>query len=112
MSVPLDVSLDEQTAADGTALIDVVLTTAEGRRHVIYRGVDRPHVEEVVADLRAGRLDPIAVQQVFRDTVLARSGGPRSVYVRGMPLPMPFKTGQAGDRWAEAQRRIAALRAR
>lgn len=103
--------LVETEAADGTRLFDVVIDLPDGRDQVIYRGQDRAHVDAVRADIEAGRLDPIAVQAVFRDVLLTRAGRPQPVFIRGVPVPLTWGKGAARDRWAEAQRRIEALRA-
>jgi hypothetical protein len=69
-------------------------------------------VDGVRADVEAGRLDPLEVQQVLRDVILARSGRPQPVFIRGLPIPRSGKSGTVADRWDEARRRIEALRAK
>jgi hypothetical protein len=102
--------LVEQEAADGSRLFDVVIDAADGSERAIYRGADREHVESVRADVEKGRLDPLEVQKVLREVILARSGRPQPVFIRGLPIPRPGKGGNIGDRWIEAMRRIEALR--
>jgi hypothetical protein len=108
----LPARLVEQQAADGSRLFDVVVDAADGSERAIYRGVDREHVDGVRADVEAGRLDPLEVQQVLRDVILARSGRPQPVFIRGLPIPRSGKSGTVADRWDEARRRIEALRAK
>lgn len=108
----LPARLVEQQAADGSMLFDVVIDVADGSERAIYRGVDREHVEGVRADIETGRLDPLEVQQILREVVLARRGLPQPVFIRGLPLPRSGKRGTLGDRWIEARRRIELLRAK
>ena len=103
--------LVEQAAADGSMLYDVVADLADGSDRVVYRGADRAHVAGVLDDLVDGRLPLDAVQAVFREVVLARHGGPRTLLLGRWALPMPFKAGRAQDRWTAAAARIDALRA-
>jgi hypothetical protein len=102
--------LVEQEAADGSRLYDLVVDLPDGREQVIYRGDDRAHVDGVRADVVAGRLDPLAVQAVFREVILTRTGRPQPVFIRGVPIPLTWGKGSAGSRWKEARRRIEALR--
>jgi len=111
MTTRIDPQLVEVAAADGTTLYDLVVALRSGDDRVIYRGVDRAHVEAVRSDIVAGRLDPVAVQAVFREVILVRSGRPQPMFVRGIPIPLSWGKGKAGDRWQEARRRIEALRA-
>lgn len=108
----LPARLVEQQAADGSRLFDVVVDAVDGSERAIYRGADREHVDSVRADVEAGRLDPLDVQQVLREVILARSGRPQPVFIRGLPIPRSGKSGTVADRWDEARRRIEALRAR
>jgi hypothetical protein len=108
----LPARLVEQQAADGSPLFDVVVDAADGSERAIYRGVDREHVDSVRADVEAGRLDPLDVQQVVREVILARSGRPQPVFIRGVPIPRSGRSGTVADRWNEARRRIEALRAK
>jgi len=108
----LPARLVEQQAADGSRLFDVVVDAADGSERAIYRGADREHVESVRADIEAGCLDPLEVQQVLREVILPRSGRPQPVFIRGFPIPRSGKRGKIGDRWDEARRRIEALRAK
>jgi len=103
--------LAEHLAADGSPLFDVVADAADGTDRVIYRGPDRAHVAGVLDDLTAGRLQIAEVQAVLQQVILSRSGGPKTVFVGGRPLPWPFKPGTPQDRWAAAAERIGALRA-
>ena len=108
----LPARLVEQQAADGSRLFDVVVDAADGSERAIYRGVDREHVDGVRADVEAGRLDPLEVQKVLREVILARSGRPQPVFIRGFPIPRSGKSGTVADRWGEARRRIEVLRAK
>jgi hypothetical protein len=102
--------LVEHEAADGSKLYDLVVDLPDGTDPVLYRGVDREHVDSVRTDLAAGRLEPMAVQAVFREVILPRAGRPQPVFIRGVPVPLSWGKGAAGDRWAEARRRIETLR--
>lgn len=104
----VDARLDEHAAADGTALFDLVVDK-DSADHVIYRGIDRAHVERVQRALAGGSLDAYAVQRVLTEVILRRGGAPRSMFVRGMPVPMSGRTGTPADRWAEARAQIEAL---
>jgi hypothetical protein len=105
--------LVEHLAADGSVLFDVVADVVTGQapgERVIYRGPDRAHVASVLDDLQTGRLQLAAVQAVMQEVILARHGGPRTLLLGRVALPLPFKTGAPQDRWAAAAQRIEALR--
>jgi hypothetical protein len=45
--------------------------------------------------------------------ILPRRGAPQPVLIRGIPIPQTWgRGGSAEERWAEARRRIDALRAK
>lgn len=104
----VETRLIEHAAVDGTALFDLVIVR-DSADHVIYRAIDRAHVERVQRALADGSLDAYAVQRVLTDVILRRGGAPRSMFVRGMPIPMSGRTGTPADRWAEARRQTEAL---
>jgi hypothetical protein len=104
----VDARLDEHAAADGTALFDLVVNE-NSAEHVIYRGIDRAHVERVRRALVDGSIDVYAVQRVLTEVVLRRGGAPRSMFVRGMPIPLPGTSGTPKDRWTEARAQMEAL---
>jgi hypothetical protein len=104
----VDARLEEHAAADGTALFDLVVVE-QSAEHVIYRGIDRAHVERVQTALAGGSIDVFAVQRVLTEVILRRGGAPRSMFVRGMPVPLPGTAGTPRDRWTEARAQMEAL---
>jgi hypothetical protein len=108
-ALPLDIRIREQAdSGRPTVVADPDGEIARSTRR--SRADDRGHAADVQRDLAQGQLDPLAVQAVLTEVILRRDGGPRTLFVRGMPVPRPWRAGAPTDRWAEAKARIAALR--